>query len=250
MEGISDPLDPLKLSGLVNQDDYTRRRKNKKGRKRHRVLDEDLASTLLSSLNTSAIETEKFSGKGEWRGVQSSSTTIEKKKSSKKKKRRPSIVDNALDQDIVLDETAEPKESDKFLKKSKLLARGPVPGPSTERTAEIKVKNASKVDKKTKKRKRIEVAPDLSDNDSDIELQHGNLALQIENEIKKRPNKRIKVVVENMTKFQSRHLAKAGIEFVERKENHPAKLKQELIEFDRIAQKMRNSLSLDEDQEP
>lgn len=259
VEGVNDPMDPLKLNGLVSSEDYApRRHKSKKKKKQHRALDEELAITL-GSLQTSNSTT--ISGDlptdTKLRGVQSNSIAIKKKK---KKRNRQS--DAAFDDYYVpLPELNQLGEMDdeqsarmKYLKASKSKSKDgcegkPMPTSTltSTSTSTVKIKGlTSKTADKSKKRKReIEVAPDYSDDD-DIQLNHGKLAQQIENEIYKRPNKKIKVVIENITAFQSKHLAKAGIEFVERKEDDPAKLKRESREFERIARKLRNSLSLED----
>lgn len=262
VEGVNDPMDPLKLNGLVSNEDYAPRgHKTKKKKRQHRNLDEELATTL-SSLNTTSncpTISNDLPIDNKLRGVQSNSTTIKKKK---KKRSRVNHTDGAyaaFDEVIPLPELNEHGEIDdeqaaksKYLKKSKSKYKVGCDEksmqPHTSKTvSEVKIKGlTSKTEEKSKKRKReIEVAPDYSDDD-DIELNHGKLAQQIENEIQKRPNKKIKVVIENITAFQSKHLAKAGIEFVERKNDDPAKMKKESREFERIARKLRNSMSLED----
>lgn len=249
VEGITDGMDPLKLSGLVNQDDYAARKKSKKSKKRQRAVIEDLVSTLSSAMTTTpvSLKTEEPADKDEWRGVQSSSKAIKKDKNDRKEKEK-SKKKKKRDAD---DDPQESCHANKFLKDTELGACEAVPDPSNQRTEELTLKSASKSDKKSKKRKRVEMAPEISDDDADdIDMNHGNLAQQIKSQLNEQPGKKYKVVVENMTKFQSKHLAKAGIEFVERKNKDPAKAKKELIDFDRISRKMRTSLSLEDDEEP
>lgn len=239
LHNITDPLDILKQNGLINQEDYVIKSKSKKKKRQHRAIDEGLASTLSTlkaSSDGSAInESESTSRTDEkLRGVHSDSTVIKKKKSKKSKKNKR---DSEQDEGIV-DE-----------------------GVPIDKTAQFKKKTASDVaeaatsDKKSKKRKR-EPEPVISysddDIDDDLELKHGQMFNQIQSEIKSKTqslgNKKFRVVIQNMTQFQSNHLKKSGIPFVERKDTNPEKLKKERRAFARIALKMRTSLSLDDDE--
>lgn len=259
IEGVNDPMDPLKLNGLISNEDYAPRgHKSKKKKRQHRELDQELATTL-SSLNTSNCPSISNDSPidNKLRGVQSNSTTIKKKKKKRSRVNHTDEADIPDDGWVPLPELDEYDDIDdaqtaksKYLKKSKSKVgcdEKSMQSHTSKMVSEVKIKGlTSKTEEKSKKRKReIEVAPDYSDDD-DIELNHGKLAQQIENEIQKRPNKKIKVVIENITAFQSKHLAKAGIEFVERKNDDPAKMKKESRQFERIARKLRSSLSLED----
>lgn len=210
--------------------------KSKKKKRQHRAIDEGLASTLSTlkaSSDGSAINKSESTTRTDkkLRGVHSDSTVIKKKKSKKIKKNKR---DSEQDEGIV-DE-----------------------GVPIDKTAQFKKKTASDVaeaDKKSRKRKR-EPEPVISysddDIDDDLELKHGQMFNQIQSEIKNKTqslgNQKFRVVIQNMTQFQSNHLKKSGIPFVERKDTNPEKLKKERRAFARIALKMRTSLSLDDDE--
>lgn len=253
VEGLNDPSDPLKLIGLINEDDYKGRKKSKKSSRRQKRELEQLAETL-GNLNASSTTTtislrEVSPIDSKLRGIHSNSTVIKKKKKSKNAKRRQREMEHIgtpADEDVVLDTSQAIEESNEirsqYLKSSSTKI---CEGNDVESTKEIKVKRPK--DKSKKRKREVEVIPELSDDD-DIDLKHGTLAEQITNEIKKRPNKKIKVVVENITPFQSKHLAKAGITFVEKKEKgNGAQKKKEQRMFAKIAKKMKKSMSLEED---
>lgn len=255
VEGLNDPLDPLKLSGLISQKDYAGRKKSKKSSRKQKRQLEDLAASLsgLNASSTPATITAAASDDSpvdsKLRGVHRKSTVIKKKKNkNRKSKRRHREEDHGsvnVDEDVVLD-VPQPTEDgneirNPFLKESSTNAD------AIDGAKEVKVQYSGKKEKSKKRKREVEVVPDLSDDD-DIDLKHGKLAEQIEKEIQKRPNKKVKVVVENITPFQSKHLAKAGIAFVEKKEvENGARKKQERKVFARMARKMAKSMSLEED---
>lgn len=232
VEGITDTIDPLKLTGLVNQDDYTPRHKSKKARKRQRDIIHDLSEALSASMTTESPKEED----NEWRGVQSTSKAIKrKKKDGKKKKRRD--VDEC---DSIKPDTDESVPvASQFLKEVNSKSFIPILDPAKRAV----VVRTDKKEREGKRKRKIEVEPEMSDDGagSDLELNHGNLAQQIKSELAKRPNKKCKVVVENITQFQKEHLAKAGIEFVERKDKDTSKLSKQM---NSIANRMESSLNL------
>lgn len=247
---ITDVISPdsEKLATLLNQNDYVVKYKSKKKKKRQKAMYEDLALSL-SNLNTHNPESpQKSKCDRKLHVIQDVCTAIKKKeKALRKRKRRRNRSETEtglIDGDIELIENnaTESSEVEKYLKKSKAKK-------IIEKAIAIK---SLVVEKTSKKRKRKDDTPllDLSDNsfssDCDEKFKESRLAKQIKLEMDKQPKKKFKVVVENITPFQSKHLLRAGINFVEKKQSDPKKIRQEHFEFENIATKLAASMSFDE----
>lgn len=238
--------DSEKLATLLNQCDYVVKYKSKKKKKRHRALDEDLANSLNGLQTISPIE-EKSETK--LNCINENSIPIRKKdKKMKKKKKRKAIEHDdgyLVNDDIEIDEPIDQTDSIKVVeitkkKKNKLKKKI------------RKLKNTEESFGKSKKRK-IKKKVTLSDSDclsandsSDTEIKEHRLTKQIKMEMEKHPNKKFKVIAENLTPFQSKQLVKAGLKVVEKKEFNPRLHKKEKKEFNKIANLLENAMNFDE----
>lgn len=124
--------DSEKLADLLNQSDYVVKYKSKKKKRRHKALDEELATSLSLCLNTTNISdaTQTTESDNKLHGILQSSSVI-KKKSAKKvekkiiKKKRKTKIDLGIipDEDIEIDEVdGIPPEARKYLKRPKPAA--------------------------------------------------------------------------------------------------------------------------------
>lgn len=246
--------DSEKLAALLDQSDYVVRYKSKKKKKRHRALDLDLANSL-GGLKTSASDSpEATNAERKLRSLNEKSTPIGKKgkKSSRKKRQKASDAGYVISEDIEIGEPidvtdsaqvgAETEEEPKSKKKKQQK--------KVKCDAEAPVECTKKSKKRKRKVKEEVIQPDSDDysanSSSDLEVKEHRLAKQIKLEMEKHPNKKFKVVAENLTPFQSKQLTRAGIKLVEKKHFDPKAHKKEVKEFDKIARKLEKAISFDE----
>lgn len=124
--------DSEKLATLLDQNDYVVKYKSRKKKRRHKAIDEDLATALSKCLNTtqsSDTTTQSMNSDEKLHGILESSSVIKKKKSTKKvekmktnkKKRKPKV-----DEGFIIDEDIEITEVDGFtLEQQKYLKHPP-----------------------------------------------------------------------------------------------------------------------------
>lgn len=162
--------DSEKLATLLNESDYVVKYKSKKKKRRHKALDEDLATSLSKCLSTSHTLTGE-SDDNKLHGILNTSTVIKKKgtkkvekKKSKKKKRKPMIDDGiVLDEDVEITEVdGIASEARKYLKKSKHSLPATEDGGVDEVDA-IKVQQSKKCKRKHKEAKADKIGDSTDD---------------------------------------------------------------------------------------
>lgn len=205
--------DSEKLSQLLDQTEYTVKYKSKKKKKKHRKIDEQLAESM-NSLKATSPEPEPQDEK--LRSLNAASTVIKK-----------------------LTEKVEKKKSEKKSKKQKSNEGGML-----SKTASV---DEVEYQRKSNKRTREQVIE--SDDDFTEEITEHRIVKQIKEEMEKQPKKKFKIVAENLTPFQRKHLSKAGLDIVERKPYDGGKAKKarkEEKEFKKIAKTLEMKMSFDD----
>lgn len=248
------------LATLLNQSDYVVKFKSKKKKKRHRALDEDLAESLNRSLSTSSPVKEPETPIHK---IQDSSKAIKKKRkknrAEKKKKKRAKLgVDESTG---LINEDVEIRDSDSC----KYVVNNPIAEKYLKRSIEKQKKEENKDEgdavqlSSSKKRKRKASKPEKTDftiDDNDDISSDGDDGVQrkdrlveyIKGEMQRQPRKKFKIVAENLTPFQSKHLQKAGITLeVNKTTVDSKKLKKERKQMQKIAKQLENAMNLTED---
>lgn len=155
--------DSEKLAELLNQSDYVVKYKSKKKKRRHKALDEALATSLSLCLNTTQISDAtpptKFNDK--LHGILQSSSVIKKKSTEKvekkrNKKKRKTKIDHGIipDEDIEITEVdGIAPEAQKYLKRPKHALALAAETTVDEIDAVVEIKQTKKCKRKHKEPK-------------------------------------------------------------------------------------------------
>lgn len=196
------------LTGLIDQSDYQIKISSRKKKKQQRKRDEELAKSLSQ---LSASEITPTSSLLHLNSVQNKSKAIKKEKQTVKKKHRRRH--HAMDAD-------EDTTDDGFMrKKRRKNKRNGIDGKLT----------------------------DLSSSDCDEkDISNDPLVQQIADVMKKYPSKRFKVIAEELTPFQKKHLRRSGlrIELKSKKRDKKKRIKEQ-AQLDKISKKIEKSMVFD-----
>lgn len=156
--------DSEKLATLLNHNDYVVKYQSKKKKRKHKAIDEDLATSLSKCLSTtqSSDATQTTKSDEKLRGVLESSSVIKKKskgkvkveKSKNKKKRKPKIdVGFTVDEDVEFTEVdGITPEQRKYLKYPK---HSPDVDTAVDEVDKVNVKQTKKCKRKHKETKAV-----------------------------------------------------------------------------------------------
>lgn len=205
--------DSDKLIGLIDENDYQIRCASKKKKRQQRHRDEELAKSL-SQLTANDVAT--CSRSSNFDSIQNSSKVIKKEKRTKKKHRRRHCAMEA--------ETITETTDDEF--------------------------HRSKLKSKSKKSKRNDSqfgnnSSDASSSDCDEpDMSEDPLVKQIADMMKRYPSKKFKVIAEELTPFQKKHLQKSGlrIELKSKKCRDKKKRNKEHAQLEKISKKIEKSM--------
>lgn len=155
--------DSEKLAELLNQSDYVVKYKSKKKKRRHKALDEALATSLSLCLNTTQISdaTPPTNFDDKLHGILQSSSVIKKKSTKsvekkKSKKKRKTKIDHGIipDEDIEITEVdGIAPEARKYLKRPKHALAIAEETTVDEIEAVVKIKQTKKCKRKHKEAK-------------------------------------------------------------------------------------------------
>lgn len=196
------------LNGLIDEHDY-QIKKSRKKKKQQRARDEELAKSISQlSANESTLKPVT----PDLKNVQSKSKAIKKAKRNSKKQRKKNCTmetdgDNTTDDGFNRKKRQTKSESNAFRNDSKLSDC-----------------SSSECDEK--------------------EIQEDPLVRQIADVMKRYPSKRFKVIAEELTPFQKKHLRKSGlrIELKSIKKRDKKKRNKERAQLDKISQKIEKAM--------
>lgn len=204
--------DSDKLIGLIDENDYQIKCASKKKKRQQRHRDEDLAKSLSQLSANDAASTSRASN---FDAVQNSSKAIKKEKRTKKKHRRRPC---AMEAEAINETTDDELNRAKFRAKSKKSIR-----------------NGGQIGNSLF---------DASSSDCEgKEMPEDPLVQQIASVMKRYPTKKFKVIAEELTPFQKKHLRKSGlrIELKSKKRDKKKQIK-ERVQLEKISKKIEQSM--------
>lgn len=205
------------LNGLIDEHDYQIKSKSRKKKKQQRERDEELAKSISQlSASESNLKPETSTSdkcfQADLKTVQSKSKAIKKVKHNSKKKHRRKNRAMETDEDTTDNGYNEKKR---------------------------RAKNKSNA---------FQIEGNLSDFSSsecdEKEIQEDPLVRQIAEVMKKYPSKRFKVIAEELTPFQKKHLRKSGlrIELKSTKKRDKKKRIKERAQLEKISKKIEKAM--------
>lgn len=149
--------DTEKLATLLDQNDYVVKYKSRKKKRRHRAIDEDLATSLSKCLSTTQSD-DNLHGILDASSVIKKKNTkkVEKKKNGKKKRKHKEDIGIILDEDVEITEVdGIAPEAQKYLKRPKHSSAiaGVI---SRDEVDSVKVKQTKKCKRKRKETKAVD----------------------------------------------------------------------------------------------
>lgn len=146
--------DTEKLATLLNQNDYVVKYKSRKKKRRHKAIDEDLATSLSKCLSTTQSD-DNLHGILDASSVikKKNKKKVEKKKNGKKKRKQKDDVGIILDEDVEITEVDSiAPEAQKYLKRPK-HSSAIAEEISLDEVDSVKVKQSKKCKRKHKETK-------------------------------------------------------------------------------------------------